>query len=64
MKYPEYTSNCATVIVERSDGRKCKAIFYWNGTTATFACYGADITESVVAWQYDHPTEKGGEADA
>lgn len=57
MTYPKYNGDFVRVIAITKSGNKCKAMFYWNGSKPTFASYGTDITENVVAWEY----EKGGE---
>lgn len=53
MEYPQYKSNQAKVIVTTKSGNKTRAMFYWNGGKPTFASYGTDITENVIAWEYD-----------
>lgn len=52
--YPRYERNQARVIAHTRNGRRCRAMFYWNGTKPTFASYGSDITESVTCWEYDY----------
>jgi len=52
MNYPKYEGDCARVIVTTKNGRKRKAMFYWNGSKPTFASYGTDITELVIDWEY------------
>ena len=52
MTYPKYVGDCARVTVTLNDGRKRKAMFYWNGKKPTFASYGSDISENVTDWEY------------
>lgn len=51
--YPQYENNQAFVIAHTATGKTQKAMFYLNGGKPTFASYGTDITDSVVAWEYD-----------
>lgn len=48
-----YPTSQAYVIAHTETGNRCKALFYWNGGKPTFASYGTDITESVIAWEYN-----------
>lgn len=52
LPYPKYTGDCARVVVTTEDGRKRKAMFYWNGNKPIFASYGIDISEKVIDWEY------------
>jgi hypothetical protein len=56
MDYPKYCGDCARVVVTTKDGRKRKAMFYWNGNKPTFASYGSDISEKVIDWDYRDET--------
>lgn len=56
MNYPKYEGDCARVVVTTKNGRKRKAMFYWNGSKPTFASYGTDITELVTDWEYRKET--------
>ena len=53
LPYPHYDGDFARVIVKTKDGRKTKAMFYWNGGKPTFASYGTDISDSVIDWEYE-----------
>lgn len=52
-EYPKYENNQARVIIHCESGRRTKGMFYWNGTKPTFASFGMDVTESVIAWEYE-----------
>ena len=51
--YPKYQKNQAYVIAHTKSGNRIKAMFYWNGNRPTFASYGTDISDRVIAWEYN-----------
>lgn len=53
MEYPKVKKDCtAFVIATLKNGRKIKAMFYYNGKEPRFASYGSNITSEVISWEY------------
>lgn len=52
-EYPEYKHNFASVTVHLKNGKREKAIFYWQGDKPKFVSGGSPITSLVVSWEYN-----------
>lgn len=53
MKYPDHSKQWHKVLFVTADkpDRWRKGMFYWNGTTPTFASYGSTVSD-VIDWKY------------
>lgn len=56
MEYPDKSSCRVEVKIHSMESAWRPALFYWNGGVPTFAQYGSDITEKVIAWRYYEKT--------